>query len=188
MSSRRAFLPLLLLVVAWPSLAKAEDQGTADVVVRNAKVITVDRDFRLAQALAIRGDRIAAVGSDADVNRLVGPSTKVVDAKGLTLLPGLYDSHVHPLGAATSEKDHAIPAYSSLADIKKYIADRARVQPKDTWIVVRYAFPTRLDEGRFPTRAELDAVAPDHMVLHQAGPAGMVNTRTSPLGRDPRHA
>ena len=53
-----------------------------------------------------------------------------------------------------------------------YIADRVKAQPKGTWIVVRYAFPTRLAESRFPTRAELDAIAPDHMVLHQGGPAG----------------
>src|SRR5262249_54583866 len=93
------------------------------------------------------------------------------------LLPGLYDSHVHPLGAATSEKDHPIPAYRSLSDIKNYIAERVKVQPKGTWIVVRYAFPTRLTESRFPTKAELDEIAPDHPVLHQAGPAGMANSK-----------
>ena len=90
----------------------------------------------------------------------------------------------------------------SLADVKAYIAERVEAQPPGTWIVVRYAFPTRLAEGRFPTRAELDAVAPDHPVLHQAGPAGVVNTKAlavsgitretpdPPAGRivkDPRH-
>ena len=68
-----------------------------------------------------------------------------------------------------------------------YIAGRVKAQPKGTWIVARYAFPTRLAEGRFPTRAELDAVAPDHMVLHQGGPAGVVNTRAltySGISRD----
>ena len=62
-----------------------------------------------------------------------------------------------------------------------------KAQPKGTWIVARYAFPTRLAEGRFPTRAELDTVAPDHMVLHQGGPAGVVNTRAltySGISRD----
>src|SRR5262249_32081698 len=113
----------------------------------------------------------------AEVGALAGPGTKVIDAGGKALLPGLYDSHVHPLGAATSEKDHPIPAYRSLDDIKSYIAERAKVQSTGTWIVVRYAFPTRLAESRFPTRAELDAIAPDHPVLHQAGPAGVVNSK-----------
>ena len=139
-------------------------------------MITVDRDSRIAEAVAIRGDRLLAVGSDAEIARFTGPATRVIDAGGKALLPGLYDSHVHPLGAAHSEKDHAIPTFDSLADVMKYFADRARTQPKGTWIVARYAFPTRLKEGRFPTREELDRIAPEHMVLHQGGPAGIVNT------------
>jgi predicted amidohydrolase YtcJ len=149
----------------------------ADLVVRNAHVITVDREFRVAGAVAVRGGRIVAVGRDDDMAAWTGPSTRVVDAGGKSLLPGLYDSHVHPLGAASSEADHEIPAYDSLSDVMAYIAGRVKVQPKDTWIVVRYAFPTRLRESRFPTKAELDRVAPDHMVLHQGGPAGVVNSR-----------
>jgi predicted amidohydrolase YtcJ len=166
-----------MLVLGVPTATHADDPPRAEVVIRHAKVITVDRDSRIAEAVAIRGDRIVAVGTDAEVGALAGPRTRTVNAGGKTLLPGLYDSHVHPLAAATSEKDHPIPSYRSLADITAYIAGRAHIQPKGSWIVVRYAFPTRLEESRFPTRAELDAVAPDHPVLHQAGPAGMVNSK-----------
>src|SRR5262249_47877354 len=109
--------------------------------------------------------------------KLAGPDTTVIDAGGKALLPGLYDSHVHPLGASSSEKDHPIPAFASLGDIRAYIKERVRVQPKGTWVVVRYAFPTRLEESRFLTRAELDEVAPEHPVLHQGGPAGVANTK-----------
>jgi predicted amidohydrolase YtcJ len=155
--------------------------GAADsppnLIIVQARVITLDAESRIAQAVAIRGERVIAVGSNQEIRALAGPDAQVVDAGGKTILPGLYDSHVHPLGAATSEADHAIPAYRSLADMKRYIADRVKVQPKGTWIVVRYAFPTRFDESRFPTRAELDAIAPDHPVLHQAGPAGMANSK-----------
>jgi predicted amidohydrolase YtcJ len=157
------------------------DAPPADLVINGARVLTLDPSDRIASAVAVRDGRIVAVGTDAEVARLVGPKTETINAGGATLLPGLYDSHVHPLGAATSEKDHAIPAYRSLTDIMTYIAGRAAIQPKGTWIVVRYAFPTRLDESRFPTRAELDAIAPDHPVLHQAGPAGMVNTKALEL-------
>ncbi len=160
-----------------PNAQAGEPDASPGLIVRNAKVITVDPGFRIAQAVAIRGDRILAVGSDAEITRLAGPSTRTLDAGGKTVMPGLYDSHVHPLGAATSEADHPIPSFRSLEDIKVYFQERAKTQPKGTWIVARYAFPTRLDESRFPTRAELDAIAPDHPVLHQAGPAGMVNSK-----------
>src|SRR5262249_59887363 len=122
---------------------------------------------RVGGAGRVRGHRGRAVGSGAGTGRLTGPATRVIYAGGKAVLPGLYDSHVHPLGAAHSEKDHPIPTFEALADVLKYFADRARVQPKGTWIVARYAFPTRLRESRFPTREELDRVAPDHMVLHQ---------------------
>src|SRR5262245_12498942 len=168
---------MFILFICWVSALRADEPITTDLVIRHAKVITVARNSRIAQAVAIRGDRVLAVGSGAEIARFNGPATRVVDAGGKALLPGLYDSHVHPLGAAHSEKDHPIPTFDTLADVLKYFADRAAVQPKGTWIVARYAFPTRLKESRFPTREELDRIAPDHMVLHQGGPAGIVNTR-----------
>ncbi len=167
----------LLLGLVTGSSAFSKEPPRADVVIRNAKVISLNPADQVFKAVAIAGDRILAVGTNAEVEALAGPKTRTVDAGGKALLPGLYDSHVHPLGAASSEIDHPIPTLRSLADILKYIADRAAKQPKGSWIVVRYAFPTRLDESRFPTRAELDAIAPDHPVLHQAGPAGIANSK-----------
>lgn len=169
-------------VALWlPIEATAADPAKADLVIKNAKVITVDREFRLAEAVAIKGDRIVAVGTSAEIAAHQGEGTRVIDAGGKTVMPGLYDSHVHPLGASSSEKDHPIPAFRSLADVTSYIKERAKVQPAGSWIVVRYAFPTRLDESRFPTRAELDAIAPDHPVLHQGGPAGVANSKALEL-------
>jgi predicted amidohydrolase YtcJ len=167
-------LPPFLLAITSAAFGAGSE---ADLLIRNARVITLDGRDTIAQAVAIRGDRILAVGSEPDVRARVGPSARVVDAGGRALLPGLYDSHVHPLGAAHSEADHPIPGFETLADIKAYIAERVKAQPRGTWIVVRYAFPTRLAESRFATRAELDAIAPEHMVLHQGGPAGVVNTK-----------
>lgn len=145
--------------------------------MRNARIVTLDSASTIARAVAIRGDRIATVGTEEDVAAAVGPGTRVLDAGGRTLLPGLYDSHVHPLGAATSEVNFPIPAFDSIEAVMAFVRERAAKQPAGTWIVARYAFPTRFREGRLPTRAELDAAAPDHPVLHQAGPAGVANTR-----------
>ncbi len=168
---------LAILLATVSAAARFDEPTTADLVVRQARVITLDTADRVTQSVGIRGERIVAVGTDDEIQRLMGPATKIIEAGGKTLLPGLYDSHVHPLGAAHSEADHAIPVFESLADVKAYIADRARAQPKGTWIVARYAFPTRLAESRFLTRAELDQIAPEHMVLHQGGPAGVVNSK-----------
>jgi predicted amidohydrolase YtcJ len=174
---RRQYAFWLAVIVVPGSALRANEPTTPDLIIRHAKVITVDREFRIAEAVAIRADRVTASGSNADIAHLAGPATRIIDAGGKTLMPGLYDSHVHPLGAAHSEKDHPIPSFDTLADVLMYFFDRAKVQPKGTWIVARYAFPTRLKESRFPTRDELDRVAPDHMVLHQGGPAGIVNTK-----------
>jgi len=174
LQSKLAWLTLLMGLGAGARNVNAE--GPADLIVHNAKVVTVDPQFRIAQAVAVRKGRIHAVGDDAAILKLGGPNTRVIDARGHTLLPGLYDSHVHPLGAATSELIRPVPLLRSLKDVFAHIRERARTTPEGEWIVLYYAFPTRLDEARFPTRAELDEAAPKHPVLYHAGPAGIVNS------------
>jgi predicted amidohydrolase YtcJ len=152
------------------------DLEPADLIVHHSKVITVDADFHLAEALAVKGERIMAVGTDKEVLRHKGPQTKLIDAGGKTVLPGLYDSHVHPVGAATSELLEPLPDLRSLEDVFAYIRKKTTEVPEGKWIVLRFAFPTRLKEARFPTKAELDAAAPKHPVLYHAGPAGVANS------------
>jgi predicted amidohydrolase YtcJ len=149
----------------------------ADLIIHNARVVTLDAKSSTAQALAAAGGKILAVGKDEEVLKHKGPGTRVIDAGGKMVLPGLYDSHVHPIGVVTTELAAPPPVIRSLREAFAYIKKQAAVKPEGEWIVLRYVFPTRLDEGRFPTRAELDEVAPRHPVLFHAGPAGMVNTR-----------
>ena len=92
------------------------------------------------------------------------------------LFRSLYDSHTHPTGAATSEFDEEIPYLKSLDDVFGYIRKKTKELPEGDWIVLRFAFPTRLKEARFPTLAELDAAAPNHPVYYNAGPASMANS------------
>ena len=109
---RMKTLPMLirsfvsLLVCAWALWAQAPD-----LIVHNAKVVTVDAQFRIAQAIAVAGDRLVAVGSNAEVLGKKGPNTRVIDAGGKTVLPGLMDSHVHATSASMYEFDHEIPAH-----------------------------------------------------------------------------
>ena len=148
----------------------------ADVIIQNAKVVTVDAQFRIAQALAIKGDRLLAVGSNSQALAFKGANTKVIDAGGKTILPGLIDSHVHAADASMYEFDHEIPTMETIADVLRYYKSRAAVVPRGEWIRLSQVFITRLRERRYPTRAELDSVAPDHPVVFATGPDASLNT------------
>jgi predicted amidohydrolase YtcJ len=147
-----------------------------DLIVHNAKLVTVDAQFRIAQAMAVQGDRILAVGTNADILARKAPNTKVIDAGGKTVLPGLMDSHVHAPEASMYEFDHEIPTMETIADVLRYIRSRAAVVPKGEWISVSQVFITRLRERRYPTRAELDSAAPEHAVIFATGPDASLNT------------
>jgi predicted amidohydrolase YtcJ len=157
-------------------------------VVLNAKVVTVDAKFSTTNAIAIRDGKIVALGDNAA--KMIGPATKTITAKGNTVLPGLYDSHVHPVGAALSEAGSPLPVLRSVPEVLDYIKKKAAETPEGKWIVIQYAFPTRLKEARFPTKAELDEAAPKHPVLYHAGPAGITNTmglKVSGITRDTKN-
>jgi predicted amidohydrolase YtcJ len=126
--------------------------------------------------MAVRGDRIVAVGTNTEVLARKGANTRVIDAGGKTVLPGLMDSHVHAADAAMYEFEHDIPTMETIADVLQYIRSRAAVVPKGEWISLSQVFITRLREQRYPTRAELDSVAPDHPVIFSTGPDASVNT------------
>jgi predicted amidohydrolase YtcJ len=148
----------------------------ADLIIHNGKVVTVDAKSTVAEAVAVQGGKIVAIGTNADVLKLKGPKTHVIDAKEKLVLPGLYDSHVHSVSAAVTEVGDPVPDLRSLTEVFDYIKKRAATTKEGNWIVLRYAFPTRLKEARFPTKAELDAAAPNHPVLYNAGPASVVNS------------
>jgi predicted amidohydrolase YtcJ len=146
------------------------------LIIHNAKVVTVDPAFSIRQAMAVEGSRIVAVGRNEDILRLKTAGTEVLDLQGKMVLPGLMDSHVHPCGAAMTEFDHPIPEMESVGDVLDYFTGRAAVLPAGEWIVLQQVFITRLREQRYPTRAELDQVAPNHPVVFRTGPDASLNT------------
>jgi predicted amidohydrolase YtcJ len=141
----------------------------ADLVLRNGKIITVDRDFSIRQAVAIRGGRFIAVGSDGDVRVLIGRGTRVIELGGRTVIPGLIDSHVYATEAALSwDAELHWEGMRSLEAGLKQIAAATQTKPPGSWIVVGGGWvPTQFSEKRFPTRAELDKLAPNHPVYIQ---------------------
>jgi predicted amidohydrolase YtcJ len=177
MTRRLLFLAFCLPALAVPGVhAEPDVKGPADLIVHHAHIVTLDPRSRIFEAVAVKDGRIIALGNDDEIFKLQGPKTRILDADSRTVLPGLYDSHVHPVSAALSEATAPLPRLTSLADAFAYLKKKADTTPKGDWIVLRYAFPTRLKEARFPTREELDKAAPDHPVLYHAGPAGMVNS------------
>jgi len=148
----------------------------ADLILYNGKIVTVDPNFSIRQAVAIKNGRIAAVGANQAILKAErGPSTRVIDLGGRTVLPGLIDSHLHPLEAGLSEFREPLPTLDSFAAIQDYICAQARKTPKGQWIIVPRTFPTRLKELRMPTREVLD-VATEHPVLFDASYVVVVNT------------
>ncbi len=170
-------------------------QESADLLLTNGKVVTVDDRFSIMQALAIKGSRIVAVGSTADVDRLKGPQTKVIDLAGRTVIPGLIDNHAHWIRAAEHDEVR-FDGVTSRARALKLLADRAGRTPPGEWIAVLGGWSEEQfndSQQRF-TPAELDAIAPNnpvalqsvynHTVLNTAGlkAAGIDATTADPPG------
>ncbi len=165
-----------LTILSFPVLSSMAMAQPPDLIVHNGKIATVDDKFTLVEAIAVRGERIVAVGKNADLLKLAGPATKLLDVGGKTVIPGLCDSHVHATGAALYEYDHPIPEMDTVADVLKYIAGRAETLADGDWIVVRQVFITRLRDQRYPTRKELDSVAPKNPVMFSTGPDCVCNS------------
>ena len=150
--------------------------GPADLVLRNGKVITVDAAFTIAQAIAIAGERIVAVGPDAAMAAQTGPATRVIDLNGRTVIPGITDGHAHMDREALREVFPSLGRVRSIRDIQARIAELARAKQPGEWIVTMpigdppYYFdvPDILAEKRWPTRQELDAAAPNNPVYIRA--------------------
>jgi hypothetical protein len=94
-----------MFVCLWATSGEAAEEGKADVVLRSGKIYTADPQRSIKQAIAFTGNAIVAVGTDADVETLIGPNTKVVDLGGMLVLPGMFDTHIHPIiGAVDRSK------------------------------------------------------------------------------------
>ncbi|MFM7433700.1 MAG: amidohydrolase family protein [Gammaproteobacteria bacterium] len=138
-----------------------------DVILTRGKIVTVDSRFSIGEALAIRGETIAAVGSAADIEALAGPQTRVVDLHGRTVMPGIHDVHYQMFDRACAQYFGAhIDLPETIGDVLDALRDAVRRIPKGEWILTNSGwYPHMLREQRAPTLAELDAVAPHHKLV-----------------------
>ena len=151
----------------------------ADIVLRNGKIVTVDRNFSIKEAVAIKGGRFLAVGSDRDMRPFTGPMTRVIDLGRRTVIPGLIDAQIHATQAGLNwDGELHWEHLRSLTEGLKTIAKATQNQHSGSWIIVAGGWvPTQFVEQRFPTIAELDAIAPNHPVyLQYLGESALLNS------------
>ena len=161
----RLRLTLLFALLASPALAQP-----ADLVLRGGKIITVDSGWHIAQAAAVRGGRFIEIGDDASVAGYVGPNTQLVELAGNTVVPGLIDSHLHQLFHALNGPAVQLLGAKSVADVQKAVAERVARTEAGKWITASMGWhESILEEGRMPTRHELDTVSPNNPVFIPRG-------------------
>src|SRR3954453_20580669 len=162
---------LVAALLAGPSLtARAQETNTiADTILVNGKIVTVDDRFTIAEALAVRGGRIIAVGTGADIDKLKGPQTRVLDLGQRTVIPGLIDNHAHWIRAA-EHNELRFDGVTSRQQALKMLADRVHSVPAGEWIVVLGGWSEEqfTDESRGFSLEELDRIAPNNPVVLQA--------------------
>ena len=167
---RSSFGRAILLVLALFAAAAGPASAQApDTVLVNGKIVTVDDRFTIAQALAIKGERILKVGTTAEVEALRGPQTRVIDLAGRTVIPGLIDNHAHWVRAAEHD-ELRFDGVTSRQQALKMLADRVHSVPAGEWIVVLGGWSEEqfTDEPRGFSLEELDRIAPNNPVVLQA--------------------
>jgi predicted amidohydrolase YtcJ len=139
----------------------------ADLILKNAAVITLDAGQPRAEAVVIKGDKIILVGGNADAGTVAGAGTRVIDCRGRAVVPGFNDAHLHLFSLLRKllSIDLSPAAVSSIADIKDAIRHKAEETPPGSWISGTDFNEFYLAEKRFPTRWDIDEVAPDHPVI-----------------------
>jgi predicted amidohydrolase YtcJ len=156
----------LLAAGAMLALAHAQplpQPPAPDMVLLNGKIIAVDRDFSVHEAVAIIGDRIMAVGTDDQMRTVAGPATRTIDLKGHAVIPGLMDNHLHGAGGGPGVD---LSRARSLADVLAAVHARAaKSQPGDVIVSNSDWHEAQLKEQRLPLRDDLDRAAPDNPVV-----------------------
>jgi len=156
-------------LVALDALLFAQ-QPPADLILTNGKIVTVDERFSIAQAVAIRGDRILAVGANQEIARLAGPNTRRIDLGGRTAIPGLIDNHIHLLRAASTWlRELRFDGVESRKQAVEMLRARVKAAAPGEWIynIGCWAHQQFADDPRPFTREELDQIAPDHPLALQ---------------------
>jgi hypothetical protein len=180
--SRRRFLgssaalPLGVGLAGSAAAQSMPSSGSASMIITGGKVLTMDPASPVVEAVAIRGDRILAVGSNAEIQSLANSGTQRIDATGMTVTPGFIDAHSHPLFA-----EEAVGVNVNLRridDVKTALAGKAANTPPGHWVRGVMYDDTKFEDERPLDRHDIDEAVPDHPVYvgHRGGHTGVVNS------------
>ena len=174
------FVPLVLTAGC---ASQGQTVSPADLVLTNGRVVTVEESQPEAQAIAVTGDRIVAVGSSGDIRPYVGPATKVVDVNGQLVIPGFVEGHGHFTGVGAAQLNLNLMNARSWDEIVAMVAEAVKTARPGQWIRGRgwhqekWTAPPSPNVEGFPTHASLDRVSPDNPVVltHASGHASFAN-------------
>lgn len=168
-------LPFLFLISL---TVTAQPKPVADLIVTNAKVWTVDDAHPQAQAVAVLGDRIIAVGTSSEIDALRGPYTKIIDAGGKLLMPGFNDAHVHFVGASMDMESLHLKDASSVDEFVHRIREQVNKTPKGQWVLGGGWDETKWTPPNLPTKELIDSFTPDTPVFvnRYDGHMGLANS------------
>jgi predicted amidohydrolase YtcJ len=158
---KRVWIGCALVALLSGAPAPTGQQAPPDLVVVNAKVLTVDPRDTQVEAVAIRGNTFVGVGTTAAIRGMAGPQTRVIDAGGRTVVPGFIESHVHATGAARDEVSQPFVQLQSIQEIKDWVRARAAEARPGGWVQLPRVDVTRIKDGRLPNKADLDEAAPN---------------------------
>jgi predicted amidohydrolase YtcJ len=156
-----------LLVLSGLMVVCGFGQGkpAADLILVHAKVWTVDAARPQAEAVAVIGERIVAVGSDAEIEQWRGPQTRVIDAGGKRLVPGFNDAHVHFISGGIQLDAVQLKDATSGQEFARLIAEKAKSTPKGEWILEGNWDETKWTPAKYPDKSMIDQLTPDHPVF-----------------------
>jgi hypothetical protein len=174
---------LLLAFAPHPESQTTTATRPADLVLRGGKIVTVDDARPAAQAMAVQGDTIVALGSDQEMQRFVGPTTKVIDLKGALATPGFIDAHVHFTGVGEAARNLKLATAKNWDDIVRMVGEAAAKARPGEWILGRGWHQEKWSEvpspnvDGFPLHDALSRVSPNNPVwlTHASGHAGFAN-------------
>jgi predicted amidohydrolase YtcJ len=161
----------IAVLLLWLWMSPSAWGQVADTVLINGKIVTVDQQFSIQEAIAVRDGRILSVGKTAEIRKLAGPTSRVIDLQGRCVIPGLIDSHLHGIRAALSFSTEVNwIGVSSLDEALGRIRQAARTMKAGSWLIVAGGWNVQqFKEKRVPTQAELTAAAPSNPVYVQLG-------------------
>ena len=171
-------LAMLVAIATIALLGDASGQSTPatpELILRNGHIVTVDASFSIAEAVAIAGGRFVAVGRSSDIARMAGPSTRVVDLAGRTVVPGLMDNHLHSAGGGPGVD---LSRARTIADVLNAVAARVATTEAGGIVLSNSDWhEAQLSEQRLPLRDDLDKVAPSRpVILVRGGHEYIVNS------------